>query len=426
MVMRRFYAWVAVLLIALGCFFLVAAHQNRSWPFDQGYYLWLRERTDFTGSFKKARALEKEAQDKAVADEAYRVNHLQDTALHRLRVRLIDNVPEGQIHILSETETKVSFLLLTLQKPKLMRGELDFLTMGLKLETLIEVLDPEAVRGTDVLSDAQTGLTYASMVTIDHRKCGSMLVLALDLKLKGEKSVVKRLLRSECILPPYVVLETGGRMALNESNDLFLTMGDFGKGFLAEDSKSFYGKTLVSKNGSEFGIYSSGHRNAQGLFYDKETQRLIESEHGPQGGDEINVIEFGNNYGWPSQTYGTNYGSDTEEEHFFANKGNVQYGVHDHFEKPMFAFVPSIGTADIDRLPKGQWEFPDWYDDYLLVGMANGSLNRLKLGGDRVVFSEPMMIGRIRSFGIMPSGKILCSRPDGLVLLTRDAQAPQT
>jgi hypothetical protein len=432
-VFRRYRLFVVALAIALlSVYQLANAYHQKDWPFNQGYYLWLREKTDLTGSFKEARLRELAAQSaqaeqvkKTLDDEKYRLNHLQDTALHRLRVRLIDNVPEGQIHILSESKDKVSFLLLTLQHPKLMRGELDLSTLGLKLDTLIETLDPEAVRGTDVLTDARTGLTYVSMVTVDERKCGALEVLALNLKLTGEKAVVKRMLHTDCVLPPYIVLETGGRMALDDSGHLFLTVGDFGKGFLAEDKKSSYGKILVSQNGSDFHTYSSGHRNPQGLFYDSETRRLIQSEHGPQGGDEINNIEAGKNYGWPSQTYGTNYGSDTEEEHFFANKGNVKYGTHDLFEKPMYAYLPSIGTAEISRLPRGQWEFPDWYSDYLLAGMANGSLNHLKLEGNRVVFSEPMPIGRIRSFEILPSGKVLASRPDGLVLLTRDDQTPK-
>lgn len=434
MVLRRYRFLALALAIALLVgFFSFNAYRNKNWPFNQGYYLWLREHTDFTGKFALARhqaaakEIEQAEQLKTkAADEAYRLNHLQDSALHRLRVRLIDKVPEGQIHVLSETKTTVSFLLLTLQKPKLMRGELDLSTLALKLDTLIETLDPEAVRGTDVLSDARTGLTYMAMVTLNDKKCGAMEVLALDLKLPAEKAVVKKMLHTDCVLPPYIVLETGGRMALDDSGNLFLTVGDFGKGFLAEDMKSSYGKVLVSRNGSAFQTYSSGHRNPQGLFYDIETHRLIQSEHGPQGGDEINSIEYGKNYGWPSQTYGTNYGSDTEEEHFFANKGNVKYGTHDRFEKPIYAYVPSIGTAEISRLPRGQWEFPDWYNDYFLAGMANGSLNRIKLEGGRVIYSEPISIGRIRSFEILPSGKILCSRPDGLVLLTRDEKAPQT
>lgn len=425
--LRRYRYLVLALVVALsGLFLIVNAYVHQSWPFGQGYYKWLRDRTKFKGGAESAK--QKEAAEllkTKAAEEAYRLDHLQDTSVHRLRVRLIDNVPEGQVHILSESKSSVSFLLLTLQQPKLLRGELDLSTLSLKLDTLIETLDPQAVRGTDVLTDARTGQTYVSMVTMDERKCSAMEVLALDLKLPSEKAVVKRLLRTDCVLPSYIILETGGRMALDDSGNLFLTVGDFGKGYLADDKKSQYGKTLVSRNGSEFRSYSFGHRNSQGMYYDKDSRRLIQSEHGPQGGDEINVIESGKNYGWPSQTYGINYGSDTEEEHFFANKGNVKYGTHDLFEKPIYAYLPSIGTGEISRMPTGQWEFPDWYNDYFLAGMAGGSLNRIKMEGNRVIFSEPMPIGRIRSFEIMPSGKILCSRPDGLVLLTRDEKPPQ-
>jgi aldose sugar dehydrogenase len=193
---------------------------------------------------------------------------------------------------------------------------------------------------------------------------------------------------------PFAGMESGGRLFLLDDQRLMLTLGDHdfsgveSKAIFAQDPHVSYGKTILihlDDAGSE--IYSIGHRNPQGLYITPEGA-IWSTEHGPQGGDELNLVVRGANYGWPLVTYGTDYGSAAWP------LSRVQ-GRHDGYQQPVFAWVPSIGVSNVIRLEQDR--FPAWKGD-LLVGSLHGhSLFRLRLLDQRVVFSEPIDIGeRIR------------------------------
>ncbi|MBK7503279.1 MAG: PQQ-dependent sugar dehydrogenase [Polaromonas sp.] len=116
---------------------------------------------------------------------------------------------------------------------------------------------------------------------------------------------------------------------------------------------------MIRKGSRPFTIFSRGHRNSQGIFLMRKVNKFSKLARS-SGGDEINIIRKGVHYGWPHDTYGTDYSLDTESQQFHANKGDVIYGHHDRYEKPIYAFTPSIGIAAIKRMPKTQWEFPNW------------------------------------------------------------------
>ena len=121
---------------------------------------------------------------------------------------------------------------------------------------------------------------------------------------------------------------------------------------LAQDLKSPYGKILrfkktIVENGyikstPNFSIYSMGHRNPQGML--NFDGRIISVEHGPRGGDEINIIKHGKNYGWPVNSFGSHY--DEPRAYSISNTG-------DSFELPIFSFIPSIGISSVVRCPEG-------------------------------------------------------------------------
>ena len=189
-------------------------------------------------------------------------------------------------------------------------------------------------------------------------------------------------------------MEVGGRMFLRDPDTLILTLGDHdfagveSQQILAQDPEASYGKILLlhlAEGRAE--VLSMGHRNPQGLFVDRLGQ-VWETEHGPQGGDELNLIIQGANYGWPLVTYGTDYGA-------VAWVLSHDQGQHEGYDKPVFAWVPSIGVSNLVRL-QGVG-FPLWKDD-LLVGSLHGkSLFRIRLDNHRVVFAEPIEIGeRVR------------------------------
>ena len=204
---------------------------------------------------------------------------------------------------------------------------------------------------------------------------------------------------------PFGGMEIGGQMALVDDDTLLLTVGDHafsGVGssrMLAQEPESLYGKTvLIHLQDNSKEIFTSGHRNPQGLFVDPDGT-LWETEHGQQGGDEINILRQGSNYGWPLVTYGTDYGAAVWPL-------NSRQGHHDGFVPPIFAWVPSIGVSSLVRLQLDG--FPSWKDDLLVASLHDRALYRVHLEEQRAVFAEPIQIGdRIRDIVEGPDGQIL-------------------
>lgn len=149
--------------------------------------------------------------------------------------------------------------------------------------------------------------------------------------------------------------QSGGRIfSLNKNNILFST-GDYRSRFLAQDDKSLNGKIIqINTNNYEYKIISKGHRNPQGLFYDNENDFILSTEHGPLGGDEINLIKLNlnniQNFGWPLASYGEHY-SDPNKikiKKYPLMKSHKNNG----FIEPLKYFVPSIGISEIIKIDK--------------------------------------------------------------------------
>ena len=106
--------------------------------------------------------------------------------------------------------------------------------------------------------------------------------------------------------PEADLLHSAGRIINFDENNLLITSPDFGYPKLAQNKKSLFGKIIkINKITKNYKIFSSGHRNPQGLFLDKDNGIVLATEHGPDGGDEVNIIKEGKNYGWPIASYGT-------------------------------------------------------------------------------------------------------------------------
>jgi cytochrome c2 len=198
--------------------------------------------------------------------------------------------------------------------------------------------------------------------------------------------------------------ESGGRMAWLSPGQLLFTTGDQEHDgwnqpvVMSQSDQHMYGKVmLVDVDKSNGTIFSKGHRNPQGLFIDDEGN-IWETEHGPRGGDELNLVIRGRNYGWPEVTYGTDYGR-------FVWPPAAKVGDHQGFEQPVYAFVPSIGVSNLIRL--GDSQFTEWRGNLLVSSLGMGTLYRLALDGTRVVYAEPLEIARrIRDIAIGPDGEI--------------------
>ena len=218
----------------------------------------------------------------------------------------------------------------------------------------------------------------------------------------------------------------GGRMVFDGEGFLFITLGDRqwpSEGDLwahpAQDLTNHNGSTLrlhddgripadnpfVSEQGVLPEIWSYGHRNAQGMAVHPETGDVWQNEHGPQGGDELNLIRPGHNFGWPVVGYGVNYGSGLA----------IHEGTHrEDMEPPVHIWVPSIGVSGM-LFYTGD-AFPDWRGDMFVAGLRGQRLARLEMDGQDVVFEETLIqgMGRIRD---------VREGPDGYIYLAMDGDA---
>ena len=145
-------------------------------------------------------------------------------------------------------------------------------------------------------------------------------------------------------------IQSGGVMEDFDEDHFLLTTGEFRFRDHAQNNNSVFGKILlINKNNGDYKIISKGHRNAQGLFYDKENNIIVNTEHGPFGGDEVNInknIFKINNYGWPISSYGEHYPNMVSKDAYDKAplyKSHLKYG----FIEPVKYFVPSIGISQI-------------------------------------------------------------------------------
>ena len=210
----------------------------------------------------------------------------------------------------------------------------------------------------------------------------------------------------------------GSRLAFDRNGHLFISLGDRQvppQGDLeahpAQDLSNHFGTIVrlhddgrvpadnpfVNRAGALPEIWSYGHRNVQGLVIHPETGDIWATEHGPQGGDELNLISPGKNYGWPVVGYGVNYRSGSA-----IHSGTMREGM----ESPTHIWVPSIATSGL-LLYTGT-AFPEWRGNLFVGGMAGEQLARLTLDGQRVVSEETLVerMGRIRDVRQGPDGFI--------------------
>ena len=206
----------------------------------------------------------------------------------------------------------------------------------------------------------------------------------------------------------------GGRTVFEAPSTVYLTSGDFhidgmrseGPG-IAQDPDAQYGKVLeVDIATGEGRILSMGHRNAQGIAL-MPSGDLIILEHGPRGGDELNLIEEGRNYGWPLESYGTTYrGSPIPN--------SLSYGRQTQFQPPIFAWVPSVAASGL-TLIEGFHEA--WDGDLLAASLTDGALFRIRMEGSQAVYSERIEIGtRIRDVHQHADGRLVLWTDNGEII----------
>ena len=216
---------------------------------------------------------------------------------------------------------------------------------------------------------------------------------------------------------PFAGHQAGGRLAKGPDNTLLVSIGDFEfDGINAPevgpmDPHSDLGKLIsVDLDTKEATIFASGLRNPQGLFVSPDGL-IWETEHGPSGGDEVNVLRRGENYGWPAVSYGLPYR---------LRKGWQQDSTlarHEGFTKPAFAFTPSIG---ISSLLEFEGDVPMWRGDLMVTSMKDMALWRLRRDGERIIYSERIPLGdRLRDIQELPDSELALLTDSGKILIVR-------
>jgi glucose/arabinose dehydrogenase/cytochrome c2 len=201
-----------------------------------------------------------------------------------------------------------------------------------------------------------------------------------------------------------------GRLAYRGDGKLYLTVGDhyIVDPKVSEDPNTTFGKIIeINLTTNKWRRFTKGHRNQEGLTFIKSGQ-LFSTEHGPRGGDELNVITEGSDYGWPNVTLGTEYNS------YGWDAGTSLVGSHTEYKAPLFAWVPSIAPTQLIEVNNVN---PRWDGDLLVGTLKASSLYRLRLEADRVLYSERIWIGqRIRDLAQTNDGTIVLWTDDTQLL----------
>ena len=188
--------------------------------------------------------------------------------------------------------------------------------------------------------------------------------------------------------------QMGGALQRLDARTLLMTVGDFdhdgvhAQDRVSQNENAAYGKTLaIDTETGAASIYTIGHRNPQGLYINPDG-RIWSSEHGPRGGDELNLIVKGRNYGWPIVTYGINYDQPVWPL-------NPHQGRHEDYEPPVYAWVPSVGISSITSVQGERFGF--WKNDLLVASLGGLALWRMRPEHGRMTTIERIEIGeRIR------------------------------
>lgn len=264
----------------------------------------------------------------------------------------------------------------------------------------------------DFAASGEIYLSYAERAAGGARTAVSRATLDLD---AAALSDVRRIFGQEPAIGGG--RHFGSRIVVAADGSLFVSTGDRGDPERAQDLGQTIGKIIrinadgsipednpfLGVDGARPEIYSLGHRNPQGLTLDPATGRLLSISHGARGGDEINHVEPGLNYGWPTISYGRNYSGTP------IGVGTEAPGL----EQPLFFWDPSIAPSG--ALVYTGALFPEWRGDLFVGALAAQLLSRVSLDGGGADEAERLFAGRIGRIRDVAQG------PDGSIWLLTDA-----
>jgi len=246
-------------------------------------------------------------------------------------------------------------------------------------------------------------------------RCVSLVLYKYDLKLVPTVSVIrsKQWFKSSPCVPISAVQHAAGRIEVIDKKNVYLTTGDLGFPKIGDRKARGTLGSIYKVSSSAFERVSQGHRNPQGVqLIGKD---LYISEHGPRGGDEINLIDLGRDYGWPFVTYGQPYGSGD-----YVRPSKT--GTHEGFIKPLYYWVPSVAPTELILLPDDP-RWGSWSGQLVMGTLRENTLIFLQLMSKREVGQVANVnVGeRIRDLEVGNDGSIIATTDSGNLLFIAPA-----
>jgi glucose/arabinose dehydrogenase len=220
---------------------------------------------------------------------------------------------------------------------------------------------------------------------------------------------VKTWLVTKPCVPISAVQHTSGRFAVIDSKSAYVTIGDLGYTQISNRKKRGDLGSIFKVGSTSVSKFSQGHRNAQGiLLYNGKD--LLAAEHGPRGGDELNLIKAGSDYGWPFVTYGQPYGPGDYVR-------PTKTGTHAGFVEPLKYWVPSIAPTELVQLPKSGWG--DWSNQLVLGTLREQVLVFIAID-ERFAVTNTVNVDigeRIRDLEVLSTGELVATTDSGKLLV---------
>jgi hypothetical protein len=225
-----------------------------------------------------------------------------------------------------------------------------------------------------------------------------------------KNSLVKneRWFKSKPCVPISAVQHAAGRIEVINDRSAYLTVGDLGFDDLPNRIKSGDLGSIFRISKTKVARISQGHRNQQGIVLFNRKDLLV-SEHGPRGGDEMNLVERGVDYGWPFVTYGAPY---SQGDYVIPGKT----GTHEGYREPLKQWNPSIAPTELVQIPNGKF---GKYSGGLAMGtLRQTSLVFMRYENKRILDTEIVDVGaRIRDLEVLPDQRLIASTDDGRLMI---------
>jgi glucose/arabinose dehydrogenase len=281
--------------------------------------------------------------------------------------------------------------------------------------TAAERLNDSRFAITDIAVLNQTSDTAQLLISYPRynstRECVTVVVHSYQANF-GTKPSLKRgklWFQSNPCVPISAVQHAAGRMEVIDSKNAYLTIGDLGYPQIGDKTKRGTLGSVMKISATKVTQISSGHRNAQGILLIGKD--LYTSEHGPRGGDELNLIQQGIDYGWPTVTYGERYSLGD-----YVKPTNPES--HNGFRKPLTYWVPSVAPTELIQLPADSaWE--PWSSSIVMGTLREESLIFIQMNNKRVVgqMQTVNVNERIRDLDITKDGSIIATTDSGKLLI---------